>query len=863
MRNLLPIILLLFITSTSLWGQEIKITLDNRESVTDCVKGNGKLQVKVSPGSTGNYSYKWFDSEGNVISTNINASNLDVDSYTIQVTRNSDGEVASQTFALGGAMPKLTVQVDQHLTNCLTPDGQVRAIISASADASSGTYTITWYDGASTSSPLLKTSTGSIGTEDVISGLSAGSYTVEISNSTKGGVVNCTSDPITVTVIDKRVDPVISIDKNADNLACIFYTGELEGQVSGGNTGYSFEWFLGSNTLPANRVSTSRIASGLNGGPADGQVYTLKVTNNTTKCFTTAEAQVKNLISVPEATTTLLSDWTSCKVDNGSVKANVTGTFFPGLFYSFYWYNGNNELASPDHVGQTYSGLKSGNYTVVVHSNITGCKSSPVTITVDDRRVLPSAPAATSVSNTNCSPAAPNGSLTVGSPLSGHTYQWYQGASTATPIGSGITTITGLAAGTYRLVVTNSTTGCTNFKDFSVTDAIVTVTATPSKVKDLTHCTTPNGEVTANVGGITAGYTFYWYNGSVVKATPDYTGATYTGLVNGNYTVVAENNTTKCKSAAATTSVGDARVYPGIPSVTVGDQTNCTPAAVANGSLTIDSPDPATYSYQWYQGASTATPLAMGATSISGLSAGTYRLVITNKTSTCTSFKDFTIQDNIASISVSVASITPNSNCSGPGNGSAPASASGGPGGVYTFYWYIGSSVKATPDYTGATYSGLVAGSYTVVAENNQTKCKSPSVTVNVPNDFDYPEIPVVDLVNNTHCDAATPNGSLSVNAPDNATYTYQWYTGASTSSPLAAGATSVSGLAGNTYRLLITNNATGCSSFDDFTISNTPLSITVTVPAATIVANTMCITPYNGSLTAVGAGGSSYNYYW
>jgi hypothetical protein len=62
----------------------------------------------------------------------------------------------------------------------------------------------------------------------------------------------------------------------------------------------------------------------------------------------------------------------------------------------------------------------------------------------------------------------------------------------------------------------------------------------------MTNCTTPNGSVSVNVSIDTpADYTFSWYNGTTVKASPDYTETsnTLSGLPVGTYTVSAEHNT--------------------------------------------------------------------------------------------------------------------------------------------------------------------------------------------------------------------------------------------------------------------------------------------------------------------------------
>ncbi|MEO0332082.1 MAG: hypothetical protein AAF223_10400, partial [Bacteroidota bacterium] len=83
-------------------------------------------------------------------------------------------------------------------------------------------------------------------------------------------------------------------------------------------------------------------------------------------------------------------------------------------------------------------------------------------------------------------------------------------------------------------------------------------TVTASVVQDNSKCAgsfDSDGIVTANVGGDTINYVFRWYQGNVVKPTPDYLGATQTGLTGGTYLVVAEAPGANCSSASQTVEV--------------------------------------------------------------------------------------------------------------------------------------------------------------------------------------------------------------------------------------------------------------------------------------------------------------------
>src|SRR5690606_41850364 len=85
-----------------------------------------------------------------------------------------------------------------------------------------------------------------------------------------------------------------------------------------------------------------------------------------------------------------------------------------------------------------------------------------------------------------------------------------------------------------------------------------------------------SGAVSANVGGVTAGYTFAWSRGETVKPSPDFTGASKNGLAAGKYTVVATDNSTKCSSQPVTVELVQT-VPPVVSASVTANQTSCDP----------------------------------------------------------------------------------------------------------------------------------------------------------------------------------------------------------------------------------------------------------------------------------------------
>ncbi len=462
--------------------------------------------------------------------------------------------------------------------------------------------------------------------------------------------------------------------------------------------------------------------------------YTVQVTSTSTGCVNTAQVSITNNQVTPVVTATA-TPTTSCNaLVNGSASATVGGVT---AGYTFYWFDGNvaaPNIASPSFTGPTYSGLKAGYYTVVAVQNASTCQSAKVVVQVIDNAVLPVITTATT-NVTSC--AADNGSASanVGGVTAGYTFTWYTGTTaTGSPFFTGAATTSTLSAGTYTVKAVNNTTSCSSTAQVSITNnqvtPVVTATATPT-----TSCNALiNGSASATVGGVTAGYTFYWFDGNVAApniASPSFTGPTYSGLKAGYYTVVAVQNASTCQSAKVVVQVIDNAVLPVITTAT----TNVTSCAADNGSASANVGGvTAGYTFTWYTGTTaTGSPFFTGAATTSTPSAGTYTVKAVNNTTSCSSTAQVSITNNQVTPAVT-ATATPTTSCNALVNGSASATVGGVTAG-YTFYWFDGNVAApniASPSFTGLTYSGLKAGYYTVVAVQNASTCQSAKVVVQV-----------------------------------------------------------------------------------------------------------------------------------
>ena len=374
-------------------------------------------------------------------------------------------------------------------------------------------------------------------------------------------------------------------------------------------------------------------------------------------------------------------------------------------------------------------------------------------------------------------------------------YNWSTGATTQT--------ITATTAGVYTVSVT-STTGCTT----GSSSAVVNVYSPPNPI------ITPYGPTTFCIGtNLTldagSGYSAYsWSTGSTTETTTVNSAGTYI------ITVTDVNGCTGTNSI--TTYTNDNPIVSG-----TSTDAGC---SVANGTATANPSGGAPgYTYSWSNTQTTQT--------ITGLSAGTYGVTITD-TNGCTASTPVTVNGaNAPSLTTS----TTSTGCT-VANGTATANATGGTPG-YTYQW---SNAQITQ-----TATGLAAGTYfvTVTDTNGCIAVTSANISVSAS--------PLVTVIGNpTGC---TVNNGSAVATPNGGTppFTYLWNNGLTTDT--------VNDLALGIYTIAITD-ANGCTATNsvNITVASNPTVIT------SVLSNDSCNGDNNGSAIANVSGGlPNYTYSW
>src|SRR5678809_601112 len=784
---------------------------------------DGTAGVSVS-GGTSAYTYSWSPSGG----TGASATGLTAGSYTVTIT-DAAGCTLQKTITITEP-PVLAATTSQVDVKCF---GATTGSATVSVSGGTGTYTYLW-------SP-------SGGTGATASGLGAGNYSVLITDA-----AGCT---LTKNFTITQPAAALSATTSSTNVKCFGGTDGTAGvSVSGGTSAYTHSW------SPSRGTGAS--ATGLTAGS-----YTGTITD-------AAGCTLQKTITITEppvlAATTSQVDVKCFGATTGSATVSVSGG--TGT-YTYLW--------SPSGgTGATASGLGAGNYSVLI-TDAAGC-----TLTKNFTITQPAAAlsATTSSTNVKCFGGTDGtAGVSVSGGTSAYTYSW-------SPSGGTGASATGLTAGSYTVTITDAA-GCTLQKTITITEPPV-LAATTSQV-DVKCFGATTGSATVSVSGGTGTYTYLWSPSGGTGATASGLGAgKYSGLITDAAGCTLTKNFTITQPAAAlsaTTSSTNVKCFGGTdgtagvsvsggtsaytyswsPSggtgasatgltagsytVTITDAAGCTlqktititePPVLAattsqvdvkcfgatTGSATVSvSGGTGTYTYLWSPSGGT------GATA-SGLGAGNYSVLITDAAG-CTLTKNFTITQPAAALSATTSST--NVKCFGGTDGTAGVSVSGGTS-AYTYSWSPSGG-------TGASATGLTAGSYTVTITDAAGCTLQKTITITEP-----PVLAATTSQVDVKCFGATTGSATVSVSGGTGTYTYLW-------SPSGGTGATASGLGAGNYSVLITD-AAGCTLTKNFTITQPAAALSATTSST----NVKCFGGTDGTAgVSVSGGTSAYTYSW
>ena len=755
----------------------------------DC--NNTAVTLDGSGSSSGTeFTYSWTDSNGNNIGGGTTVSVSASGTYNLLVTNTNNGCESTSAVSVteNTALPTASAASNGNL-NCA-----VGTVTLNSNGSSTGDYA--WFD-------VTGANIGNGATVDVSN---AGDYNLVVTDNTNG----CTSST-SISVTSNTTAPSASIAP-AGSLDCVINTVTLDGTASSTGANYTYQWL---------DASGNQIGTGATIDVSAGGDYSLVVTDANNGCAATAVETVTVEASLPTISASA-DGMLTC--NNANVNLNGSGSSTTGNV-SYEWFDADGvSLGTSTNVNVSTAG----SYSFVVTDTGNGCAATSNVVVVENTaepNVIIENPNVLTCNNSEVTLDASSSSA--GAEF---VYQWQDG--TGANIGTGAT-VNVSNAGTYSLIISNTSTGCEASSAVDVSLDIETPTAAASSNMMVLNCATTSVTLDASSSSTGTNMSYEWTD---VSGNPVGSGITIQVSNPGQYNLMVVNNSNGC-SATSDIVIDEDISSPSVAANSLNALDCSNTSTVLDGTGTVTGTQ---YTYQWQN----ANGLILGTElSVEVSTAGVYTLFVMDNNNGCFNSVDVEVIA-LAEIPVANAGVSGVLNCNTTSLILDAGASSTGTDFIYEWTTATGEIVEG-----GTTLNPTVtaSGEYNLQVTNTSNGCIANS-SVTVTQNLDVS----VELENVTSINCfGDINGAASVAVSGGTgTYSYQWSNGATEAS--------INQVPAGTYEVVVTDTEDCSSTF----------SVTIDQPNA-LVANAgstdeSSFQGNNGTVTATPSGGNgTYTYLW
>lgn len=730
---------------------------------------DGGAIIVSSSGGTGPLAFTWFNSVPTQIGAGISIINQCAGSYSVTAT-DANGCTLNVPFTIN--------EPNNFFIDLTTTD----ASCNGTCD---GIATINLITGQT--APYIIDWSTSNNTGMIESNLCNGSFTVTITDANGCDTIHpfTINEPTTLTLSPAFADP--SCSGICDGMA--------SANPSGGTPGYTYVWqdSGGGFVVPANDTVTGLCPD----------TYTVTVTD-ANGCPASANYTITDPASMSATVTTTTS---SCGVCDGSATVTIVGGT-PS--YSVVWFDLSGNTFGTNN---PQSNLCAGTYYAMV-TDSNNCSVLSDTVQLTDNVIITGSATGTNPSCFGFCDGTIDLTFAGGNPP--FTFQWFDQAGN--PIGQTTEDASGLCAGTYYVVITDSA-GCQSPQISATLTEPPQLSATVTG-QDATCSTSCDGQATVTASGGTPGYTYSWID--VATGTPlAQTTATVTGLCAGDYDVTV-TDAGGCTFGPLTITI-NAPPAPTFTLVTTDALCfgGCDGTATATGSGGTPG-----YTFTWSTSANTTA-------TENNLCAGTYTVSMTDANGCTVGPQNFTINEptQLTAVTVDAALL-----CNGDCNASVSVTVNGGTT-PYSYQW------NDPGNQTTPVASGLCVGSYDVnITDANGCTLGPLTANVTEPTVVTF-TTSSTDSDCNGNCNGTATANPLGGTPP----YTYAW------TDPLSQTTQTAISLCAGIYSVTVTD-ANGCSPASQNVTVNEPAVLSVTVTPTDVSCNALC----DGVASATITGGTA-----
>ena len=609
------------------------------------------------------------------------------------------------------------------------------------------------------------------------------------------------------------VSCVLNIQRTAVGVSCFGgNNGAINMTISGASGPYSWSWSRVSPMGSGNGTGTS--ITGLSAGTYN---VTVNSASGCTAGFSILVGQPNSLLASASA-----SSIACFGQSTGSVNLTVNGGSPP---YTYSWTRTGGGFSAST---QNLTGLTAGTYNVTVTDGNSCTTTASAVVTGPSSALSASVLSTTDINCAGGNTGAIN--LSVSGGTSPYTYLWSDGATTQNR--------TGLSAGTYSVTVRDANNCTRELSGITINSLSATTIALQSS--NISCFGGGNGSIQLTATGVSP-FNIAWTgpsSGNPAGNEITVSGGSFTipSLVAGTYTLTVTDGN-GCVSTRSRTLTSPAALT---ATATGGDFLCFGDGGSVNLAVNGGSPP---YTYSWTR---TGGGFSASTQNLTGLTAGTYNVTVTDGNS-CTTTASAVVTGPSSALSASVLSTT-DINCAGGNTGAINLSVSGGTS-PYTYLWSDGATTQ--------NRTGLSAGTYSVtVRDANNCTRELSGITIN-----SLSATTIALQSSNISCFGGG-NGSIQLTATGVSPFNIAW-TGPSSGNPagneitVSGGSFTIPSLVAGTYTLTVTDG-NGCVSTRSRTLTS-PAALTATATGGDF----LCFGDGGAVNLTVSGGTSPYTYSW
>ena len=763
-------------------------------------------------------TYEWTTSNGNIVSGADlkNCTVNQVGTYTLLVTNISTGctATADVLVALTNNVPAANAS-STGLITCA--NDTIPLLGTGSSTGLNITYSWTTIVG------LISGPTNSLNTSASAGGL----YILHVTNTSK----NCTSNDtvnvpanLTLPTVVGTLPPMLSCDPNQDTISLFINVGPPPFVL--------INW----TTANGNIVSGQYTPAPQTNLPG---TYTVSVFNPANGCYNFDTSQVLANFTIPLADI-LPADTVTCQSPNIQLAGSGSTV---GANFSIAWTanNGGNIVSGGNTLTPTVN--SAGDYLLILRDSVSLCADTAMVSVLADTNVvvaIANAPDTLSCVVSNVTLNA-NGSSSSGN-LS---YVWTTTNGMISG-GQGTPNPTVSLPGTYQLLLTNVSNGCSAI-DLATVEQNTAPPPITIQPADTLTCVVLSQIIQGQNSNTSGNFSYHWTASSGGNISAGDSSLTPTINQPGVYTLIATNLSTGC-TASSSVSVVLESGFPVIATAVPGPLTCINTTQILSSSGSSTGPN---FNYNW---TTTNGNISLGANTPSPTitEPGTYTLQITNSATGCTTIATVQVlQDTLAPIALiltpsdTLTCLTAQLELLGDGTGSGVWTTTNG---NIIFTTGFVAQIDAPGNYVFTTTdpnNGCTAEAALQVFENVQV----PSLSISPPATLNC-------ITNTVTVNAAAAGQALQ----------YEWL---SPNGNIVSGsntATPIVDAAGN-YTVTVTNGLNGCSTSASITVAQDtaapnlliapPQTITCDFPNVTVIGQNLSL-PGNFTYNWTASGGAT-----